>query len=62
MKKENTEGVETTGPEAVEAWVKEAQLSPDDLDAVVGGLQDKVTCGSTYCASTYSSTPTQPQA
>jgi len=53
MTKENAETVETNDTVDTEAWVKEAQLSPDDLDAVNGGFAVE-TCGSTYCASTYS--------
>ncbi|MCK8498554.1 hypothetical protein M0222_12255 [Myxococcus fulvus] len=45
--------------QVTESWVQESQLSPDDLDAVIGGLVSSVgvgTCGSTYvaCGSTYS--------
>ncbi|MCP3059650.1 hypothetical protein LXT21_12760 [Myxococcus sp. K38C18041901] len=44
--------------QVTESWVQESQLSPDDLDAVIGGLVSSAgagTCGSTYvsCESTY---------
>ncbi|MCP3059652.1 hypothetical protein LXT21_12770 [Myxococcus sp. K38C18041901] len=55
--------------QSTDNWVQESQLSPDDLDAVIGGLVSNVgvgTCGSTYisCGSTYTApeqpAPTQP--
>ncbi|MFY1825341.1 hypothetical protein ACN47A_05455 [Myxococcus fulvus] len=51
--------------QSTDNWVQESQLSPDDLDAVIGGLVSSVgvgTCGSTYisCGSTYTA-PEQPQ-
>ncbi|MCK8498553.1 MULTISPECIES: hypothetical protein [Myxococcus] len=50
--------------QVTESWIQESQLSPDDLDVVIGGLasRDAVgTCGGTYvsCGSTYTA-PEQP--
>ncbi|MBZ4329960.1 hypothetical protein [Corallococcus sp. AS-1-12] len=39
----------------LESWIKDSQLSPDDLEAVTGGLISvPVKCDGTYCKSTYS--------
>lgn len=56
MNKDGKEVMENETPKAIEAWVQEAQLSPDDLDVIIGGLAiSAVQCG-TYksCETTYS--------
>ncbi|WP_158627488.1 hypothetical protein [Corallococcus sp. AB038B] len=50
MKKETPEN---SAP-VLESWIQETQLSPDDLEAVTGGLIISPVKCDTYCKTTYS--------